>query len=124
MNQMDVTQMERPQETVQPDALEAQLRMREEELGQREKQIRVRELRAQAMEALCALQMPAELAELLDYTDEAACQASLEKVKKIWHKAVQKGVESRMAGSAPRTGEGKSGAGSTMRDAISAYYNH
>ena len=75
------------------------------------------------MAALSARQLPAELAELLDYADEARCTASLARVQRTWQQAVQKGVEARVAGAAPRTGGGKSGMRTSMRDAISAFYN-
>ena len=54
---------------------------REEELKRREAEITRRELLAKAMETLTAMDMPAELAQLLDYTDEAHCKASLETLK-------------------------------------------
>lgn len=98
-------------------------RQREEDLTRREAEITRRELRAQALETLAANQLPADLADLLDYTDADRCSASIKKVQKSWQAAVQKGVEARVAGSPPKTGSGKAGAPKTMRDAISAYYN-
>lgn len=108
-----------------PDAGAAQeaVRLREESLAQREAELERRELHAKAMAALSARQLPAELAELLDYADEARCTASLARVQRTWQQAVQKGVEARVAGAAPRTGGGKSGMRTSMRDAISAFYN-
>lgn len=97
-------------------------RVREEALNQREAEITRRELRAQALQDLAAQQMPSELAELLDYKDAQACSASIQKLKSVWQKAVQKGVEERVASGAPRSGA----AGSTpkdMRSAIAAHYN-
>lgn len=98
-------------------------RQREESLTRREAELNRRELRATALETLAANQLPAELADLLDYTDAEKCSASIKKVQKSWQAAVQKGVEARVAGSPPKTGSGKAGAPKTMRDAISAYYN-
>lgn len=96
---------------------------REEDLTRREAELNRRELRATAMETLAANQLPAELADLLDYTDAEKCSASIKKVQKSWQAAVQKGVEARVAGSPPKTGSGKAGAPKTMRDAIAAHYN-
>lgn len=96
---------------------------REAELTRREADITRRELRARALETLAGRQLPAELAELLDYTDEGSCAASLSRVQRTWQQAVQRGVEARVAGNAPRTGAGKSAAHGGMREAISAYYN-
>lgn len=95
---------------------------REENLTKREAEITRRELRAQALEDLAAKQMPAELADLLDYTDADACSESIKKIKGVWQKAVQKGVETRVAGSAPKAGAGKSAKPATMKDAIGAFY--
>lgn len=102
---------------------ESDARLREESLARREAELARRELRAKALDALSSRQLPAELAELLDYADEARCTASLSRVQKTWQQAVQKGVEARVAGAAPRTGAGKSGMRTSMRDAISAFYN-
>lgn len=96
--------------------------LREESLARREAELARRELHARALDALAARQMPAELADLLDYADESRCTASLARVQKTWQQAVQKGVEARVAGAAPRTGAGKSGMRTSMREAISAFY--
>lgn len=97
-------------------------RVREEALNQREAEITRRELRAQALQDLAAQQMPAELAELLDYTDAQACSASIQKVKGVWQKAVQKGVEARVKSGAPKSGTADS-TPKDMRSAIAAHYN-
>lgn len=124
---METTDRTNPQPAAEPvpDAGAAQeaVRLREESLAQREAELARRELHAKAMAALSARQLPAELAELLDYADEARCTASLARVQRTWQQAVQKGVEARVAGAAPRTGGGKSGMRTSMRDAISAFYN-
>ena len=101
---------------------EADAHLREESLARREAELARRELHAKALDALAARQMPSELAELLDYADEGRCTASLARVQKTWQQAVQKGVEARVAGVAPRTGAGKSGMRTSMREAISAFY--
>lgn len=97
-------------------------RVREENLTKREAEITRRELRAQALEDLASQQMPAELADLLDYADADACSESIKKIKGIWSKAVQKGVEARVKGSAPKAGDSKAAAPKTMRDMIADYY--
>lgn len=102
---------------------EEDARIREESLARREAELARRELHAKALDTLSQRQLPAELADLLDYADEARCNASLSRVQKTWQQAVQKGVEARVAGAAPRTGAGKSGVRTSMRDAISAFYN-
>jgi len=108
---------------LQSGQAESDARLREESLARREAELARRELHAKALDTLSARQLPAELAELLDYADEARCTASLVRVQKTWQQAVQKGVEARVAGAAPRTGAGKSGMRTSMRDAISAFYN-
>lgn len=95
---------------------------REEDLTRREAELSRRELRAQALETLAGHQLPAELADLLDYTDAEKCSASIKTVQKRWQEAVQKGVETRLAGTPPKTGGGRNGAPKTMRDAIAAHY--
>lgn len=97
-------------------------RVREEALNQREAEITRRELRAQALQDLAAQQMPAELAELLDYKDAQACSASIQKVKGVWQKAVQKGVEERVKAGVPK-GSTTGTVPGNMRSAIAAHYN-
>lgn len=97
-------------------------RTREENLTKREAEITRRELRAQALSDLAEQQMPSELADLLDYTDADACAESIKKIRGVWQKAVQKGVEQRVKGSAPKAGDGKK-APQTLKSAISAYYS-
>lgn len=111
-----------PTEPAPTDERQEDAREREERLERREADVTRRELRAKALETLAARRLPAELAELLDYADENSCTASLSRVQKTWQQAVQKGVESRIAGAAPRTGTGKGAARTSMRDALSAYY--
>lgn len=97
-------------------------RVREEALNQREAEITRRELRAQALQDLAAQQMPAELAELLDYKDAQACSASIQKLKGVWQKAVQKGVEERVKAGVPK-GSTTGTVPGNMRSAIAAHYN-
>ena len=96
-------------------------RVREENLTKREAEITRRELRAQALSDLASQQMPAELADLLDYADADACSESIKRIKGIWQKAVQNGVEARGAGGAPKAG-GKATGPKTMRDMVADYY--
>lgn len=105
----------------QQEGAPAQQASKEEELLRREEQVRRRELRAKALEALADAQMPTELAQLLDYSSEEAFAAALETLKAVWSRAVQKGVETRVAGSAPRAGDVQQGA--SLREAIARHYN-
>lgn len=115
------TEAERLAGMTAQERAQEQAQQREAELNRRETEITRRELRAQALEALAARQMPGELAELLDYTDAERCSTSLETLSSTFSAAVQKGVEARVAAGAPRTGGGKAGP-KTMREAIDAYY--
>ena len=94
---------------------------RELALAAREKEIERRELRAQALERLAAQHLPALLAETLDYTDAQAMENSLEAMREAWTQAVQKGIEERMKGAAPRTG-GAAVRPGTLREAIEGRY--
>ena len=75
------------------------------------------------MQELAARQLPAELADLLDYTDAERCSASMETVERLFRQAVQQGVERRIAGSAPRSGGDRQERSASLRDAISEHYN-
>lgn len=108
-----------PQET--PSA--AQYAQQEAELARREAEVLRRELHARALEKLGELKMPAELAQLLDYTDEARFEAGFEALRHAFAKAVQKGVEERMAGDAPKAGDHEKRGTRSLADAIAGYYN-
>lgn len=105
------------------DEERAQEQQREAELVRREEEVARRELRAQAVQELAARQLPAELVDLLDYTDAERCAASMETVGRLFRQAVQQGVERRVAGSAPRSGSDRQGRSASLRDAISEHYS-
>ena len=77
---------------------------REANLAAREAEINRRELRATALQTLAEKQLPAELAEVLDYTDADKCSASITGMEKAFRAAVQKGVEERLKGNPPSAG--------------------
>lgn len=74
---------------------------REKELTDRETAITRRELMAEAKNTLAEKKLPAELAEILNYTDADTCKKSLETVEKAFQKAVQSAVEERLKGGKP-----------------------
>lgn len=85
---------------------QAEREKRESELAKREAEITRRELHAQALETLAQKGLPSDLASMLAYTDADACNASIDAVEKAFRSAVQKGVEERLRGNAPKTGAG------------------
>lgn len=108
-------------EAAEKQATEQAQDARELALAAREREIERRELRAQALERLAAQHLPALLAETLDYTDAQAMGNSLEAMREAWTQAVQKGIEERMKGAAPRTG-GAAVRPGTLREAIEGRY--
>ena len=94
---------------------------REEALRTREMEINRRELRAQAVEKLAAEEIPAELADLIDYADAEHAAASLDTLRNGFKKAVQKAVEQRVAAGAPRMSAGGQST-ATLRQAIAQHY--
>lgn len=73
----------------------------EKELADREAQITRRELMAEAKNTLAEKGLPAELAEVLVYTDADTCKKSLQSVETAFQKAVQAGVEGKLKGGKP-----------------------
>ena len=108
-------------EAAEKQATEPAQDARELALAAREREIERRELRAQALERLAAQHLPALLAETLDYTDAQSMENSLEAMREAWTQAVQKGIEERMKGAAPRTG-GVAVRPGTLREAIEGRY--
>ena len=71
-------------------------------LAQREAEITKRELRAEAKSQLSDKGLPVELAEVLPYTDADTTNAALAAVEKVFRQAVEKGVNERLKGQAPK----------------------
>ena len=74
---------------------------REAALDGREAEIRRRELRAGAMQALTQRGMPTELEAVLRYDSEEAVGQSLDALEHAFRCAVQQGIEQRMRGNVP-----------------------
>ena len=74
---------------------------REKELSDKEAAITRRELMAEAKNTLSDKKLPAELAEILVYTDADSCNKSIAAVEKVFQAAVQAAVEERLKGDAP-----------------------
>lgn len=78
------------------------------DLQKREKDVTTRELKAQANITLAEKGMPLELADILNYADADACNASIEAVQKAFQAAIEKGVNDALRGSgAPKGGQGQ-----------------
>lgn len=84
----------------QQEKAESDIRAREDALKQREAEVARKELRAQAVETLGGKELPAELADILVYTDAEACNASIAVVESAFRKAVKAEVDKRLAASA------------------------
>lgn len=84
------------------ERLEHERAEREKELKNREAEITKRELRAEAKSQLSDKGLPVELAEVLPYTDAETTNQALEAVEKVFRAAVEKGINERLKGSAPK----------------------
>lgn len=74
---------------------------KEKELADREAAVTRKELMAEAKNTLAEKKLPAELAEVLNYTDADACKKSITTVEKAFQKAVETAVEDRLKGGKP-----------------------
>lgn len=74
------------------------LQKREKDLEAREREITKKELQATAKNALAEKELPLQLADLLDYTDAKACNASIEALEKAFQSAVADAVNERLKG--------------------------
>jgi hypothetical protein len=74
-------------------------------LAEREAEITKRELRAEAKSQLSDKGLPVELAEVLPYTDADTTNAALAAVEKVFRQAVEKGVNERLKGNAPKVSQ-------------------
>lgn len=78
-----------------------QQKKREKELSDREAEVTRKELMAEAKNTLAEKNLPAGLAEVLNYTDADACNKSISAVEKAFQKAVEDAVDERLKGGKP-----------------------
>lgn len=90
----------------QQEKAESDFKAREDALKQREAEVARKELRAQAVETLGGKELPAELADILVYTDAEACNASIAVVESAFRKAVKAEVDKRLAASSVKLTRG------------------
>ena len=74
---------------------------REAALADRERAVAIKELQADAREALAAKGIPAEALELLNYTDKESCDKSIEAIKKLMDAVTRKTAETFLKGGPP-----------------------
>lgn len=79
-------------------------RIADEDYNARLAALNRREMVAEAKGTLESRGLPLSLSACLDYTDAAACKASIDAVEADWRASVQAGVNERLKGSAPATG--------------------
>ncbi|HCT92999.1 MAG TPA: phage capsid protein [Lachnospiraceae bacterium] len=79
-------------------------RKKEKELAEREARITRAELKAETRNTLAEKKLPAELADVLNYTDADSCKKSIEAVEKAFQAAVQAAVEEKLKGGKPPKG--------------------
>lgn len=85
------------------------------ELEDRERNITVRELKAQANLTLTEKGLPLELSDLLNYSDAEQCNKSIASVEKAFQAAVEKAVNEKLRGG---TQKDTKGAGNTLQEQI------
>ena len=73
--------------------------------GDREAALEMRERRARAQELLTQRNLPAELTDCLNFSDDERLEKSLNALEKAFLEQVDKAVGERMKGAAPRSGE-------------------
>lgn len=90
----------------EPTEMERLALEREQTLRQREAALEMRERRARAQELLAQRNLPPELTDCLNFTDDESMEKSLNALEKAFLEQVDKAVGERMKGVTPRSGEG------------------
>lgn len=80
---------------------EYQRQKKESDLAKREAELTKKELQSGAKSKLIDAGLPAELFAVLDYTDEEACDRSIETLQDTFQKAVEAAVEEKLKGTDP-----------------------
>ena len=105
----------------EPTEMERLALEREQTLRQREAALEMRERRARAQELLTQRNLPAELTDCLNFSDDESLEKSLNALEKAFLEQVDKAVGERMKGAAPRSGESALYAGQ-LRSALGLKY--
>lgn len=92
----------------------------ESELEKRERAVLLRELKADAKDALIDQGLPQSLAGLLNYTSEDNLKKSMAEVSEIFRAAVQQGVKDKLRGETPRRGNPCTSEEMALHDAFKA----
>lgn len=89
------------------DEKEAERKKQEKEAWEkRERDITLRELKADAADILRERNLPSELLEVLDYSSAENCKASIDKVEKAFKDTVETSVNEKLRGNPPHGGKG------------------
>ena len=80
---------------------ERQMTERETALAVREEALKHREIHAAAVQLLQEKGLPAELADAMEFADEASMRAAVTQLEQVFRLALQQGIEERMKGIAP-----------------------
>ena len=94
---------------------------RESALDAREKELAVRELRAEALELLAARGLPKALADAIGYESRAAMLSAVDAIERAFRQAVQEAVEERLRGASPAAGASAQSLDDALLDDASYY---
>ena len=94
---------------------------RESALDAREKELAVRELRAEALELLAARGLPKALADAIGYESRGAMLSAVDAIERAFRQAVQEAVEERLRGASPAAGASAQGLDEALLDDASYY---
>ena len=90
----------------------------ESDLEKRERAVLLRELKADAKDALISEGLPSSLAGLLNYNSKEELEQSMQEVSGVFKEAVSHEVKNRLRGETPRTGHGSINAEKALYNAF------
>lgn len=90
----------------------------ETEIEKRERAVLLRELKADAKDALIEQGLPASLSSLLNYNSKDELEHSMVEVGAIFNEAVQQGIKNRLGRETPRKGSCSINAEKALQDAF------
>jgi crotonobetainyl-CoA:carnitine CoA-transferase CaiB-like acyl-CoA transferase len=92
---------ERKQKLSDEERLSEARKAKDEELANKERDIALRENRADAREVLQEKSIPTELVDWVVDVDADTTKKNIEDLEKVWNKSVEAGVEAKLKGSTP-----------------------
>ena len=118
-----IAEHDRKQKLTEEERLNEERKARDEELAEKERNITLRENRADAVEKLAELNIDTKLVDFVVDIDKDKTSENIDKLSKAFNNAVEKGVKEKLAGKTP-TDFGNGGKTNSKKESLNSTGYH